>query len=198
MIKRQRSAHHYLKWTLLIVVAFLVSGMGLVVAKNVTKPLGVEVRTHIKIAEQDAKGKWRVIDTVGPVTVNFDASLLELAQGKELRTAFQFRTTSKNGLPYSVKLVDAAKVSFNPLTGKLEGQLMYEIQYGDLSARVRATISTESRSGPLGMQRGARAKGILGKDPTDLTVVGTNDFIVPGKRALKLICKEQYKLKPKG
>ena len=57
----RKMKNRFLIATLILFVAF-----GLLVANTVTKPLDVSLRIHIKICQKTEKGKWEVIDEVGP------------------------------------------------------------------------------------------------------------------------------------
>jgi len=183
---------------LLLVAIAIVTKAGLVFAAAVTRPMEVEVRTHIKILKKNPKGKWVRVDEVGPTNARFNASLLEMANGKNITSGFVFRTTSKKGKPYSARLLDKAEVNLNPVTGQLNAKLTYEVKYDGMTARVPAQITTESRSTPSGRMNGARVKGLLGKNKTSMTVVSANTMSIPGSsNTFLLVCKEQYKMKPK-
>ncbi len=61
LLIRRKIKSRFLIATIILFVAF-----GLLVAKTVTKPLDVGLRIHIQICKKAEKGKWQVIDEVGP------------------------------------------------------------------------------------------------------------------------------------
>ncbi len=189
---------HLIRFGALIVVLTIIIAFGLVVAKTVTRPLDVQLRTHIKICQKTEKGAWEVIDEVGPANLTFRANLLELATGKKISTDYVWTTKTKKGRPYSVRLLDQAGVDLNPVTGKLESDLILEVKYSGKTAKVPVTLTTESRLGPLGNLKGKRASGILGRNPTTVTLVSANKFQPDRKsQPLMLVCTEEYKLSPR-
>ncbi len=174
-----------------------VAGVGLLVAATATRQQQVELTTHIEICEQGESG-WQVIDEVGPLTVRFQASLLELASGRTVESNYVFKTTSKKGLPYSARLLGPGKLDLHPMSGRMVGNLVLEVSYGEETARVPARLTTESTSGPLGTRRGRAAEGTLGLERTSMTMVSANTFARKGARPLTLICTETYSLTPAG
>ncbi len=180
----------------LLIVAALFIMFGIVFAKTVTRPMHVTVRTHIKICQKNNKGVWQKIDEVGPATLNFKANLLDLAKGKRVSSDYLFKTRSKKGKPYSVRLLKPADIFYNPVSGLFTGDLVYEISYGKKKATVPSKITTESMRGPLGLQKGMRAKGILAQKPMSVTLVSANNFNPQGGAPLMFVCKEEYKLSP--
>ena len=183
----------------LVAAAIVIATFGIVVARTVTRPLTVTVRTHIKICQKTDKGKWQVIDEVGPTTLTFNANLLELATGDKVSSAFVWQTKTKKGRAYSVRLLEPARIKFNPVNGRCDADLKFEITLDGKKASVPGRLTTESNAGPLGMLKGQRAKGILGRDRASFTLVSANTF-QPSEEtpALMLVCREEYTLTPKN
>ncbi len=193
LLSIRKMKNRFLVTAIIVFVAF-----GLLVAKTVTKPLDVGLRIHIEICQKTKKGKWEVIDEVGPKTVDFRASLLELAKDRKVSTNVTVVATSKKGKPYKAKLIQPAKISYNPLNGQMQGDVIYEITYGKETARVPGKFMTDSQPGPLGNLKGQRAKGILGIDNTTVKVVSALKFAPAGRsEPLMLVSTEEYKLSPK-
>lgn len=124
-----------IKSRLLIATVILFVAFGLLVAKTVTRPLDVELRIYIKICQKTGKGKWEVIDEVGPENFNFRASLLELVKERKVSTDVVIAATSKKGKLYKARLLGPAKIDYNPVTGRIQGEMMYEITYGKKTTR---------------------------------------------------------------
>ena len=139
-----------------------------------------------------------MIDEVGPTKLNFDASLLELATGNKVRSAFTWKTKTKKGRAYSVRLLQPAKIKFNPVNGRCNTDLMFEVTLDGKKARVPGRLTTESHTGPFGLAKGRRARGILGRNRTSMKLVSVNKFQPDAKSApLLLVCDEEYELTPK-
>jgi hypothetical protein len=172
---------------------------GLILAATATRPHNVVLRTYIEIYQQGKNGAWEKIDEVGPTSVNFSASLLELAMGRGVASDFVLETRSTKGRRYSARLTNPAALNHNPATGRAEVNLVFEVTYDGAKATVPALLTTESLGTPAGTRRGSRAKGILGGNPTTVTFVSANRFEPAGASVpLMLVCTEQYTLTPKG
>ena len=107
------------KSIVLAAAVIMISVFGLVVANTVTKPLNVELRTHIKICKEGKNNRWEVIDEVGPENLRFQASLLELAKGRNFKSDFVWNTKSKKGHPYRVRLIGDAKTDLKAATNTM-------------------------------------------------------------------------------
>ena len=123
---------------------------------------------------------------------------LEMVSGDAISTGFTLQTTTKKGKPFKARLLGKAIIDFNPVTGQLDGQMTYEVEYDGHVSRVPGAITTESRDTPDGKLRGVRADNLFGKKPTKATVVSANRMTLPGGRNLLLVCTENYKVTPKG
>ncbi|MFQ5605865.1 MAG: hypothetical protein ACE5HS_21555 [bacterium] len=199
-MKRNKSflLGHRIRHSVLLGIVIVIIAFGLVVASTVTKPLDISLRAHIKICKKTEKGKWEVIDEVGPENLNFSATLLELARDSKLSSSYVWNTKTKKGRTYRVRLLEQAKVDFNPVNGRLGSDLRFEVTIGDKKAIVPAKLTTDSMPGPLGNLRGKRAKGILGRDTSTMTLVSANKFQPTGEKdPLILVCTEEYTFSPK-
>ena len=193
LLIRRKIKNRFLIATIILFVAF-----GLLVAKTATRPLDVELRIHIKICKKTEKGKWEVIDEVGPKNVNFRASLLELAKDRKVSSDVVIAATSKKGKPYKARLLGPAKIDYNPLTGRIQGEMIYEITYGKKTTSVPGKFTTDVQPSPVGDLHGKCAKGILGIDRTTVKVVSALTFAPVGEsQPLILVSTEEYKLTPK-
>lgn len=182
----------------ILITAALTLVFGAIVADTVSKPLSISLRSHIEVCKKTDQGGWEVIDEVGPSQLQFQASLLELANAKKVSSDFTWSTRSKKGQQYSVRLLEPANVNYNPATGQLSGDLKFDITWGDKKVTVPARITTETLSSPVGSRSGKRANGILGVGATTMTLVSANDLLLPGESVpLKLVCTEEYTLTPR-
>jgi len=192
LLIRGKIKSRFLIAAIIVFVAF-----GLLFARTVTRPLDVELRIHIKICQKTEKGKWEVIDEVGPKNFNFRASLLELVKERKVSTDVVIAATSKKGKPYKARLLGPAKIDYNPVTGRIQGEMIYEITYGKKTTRVPGKFTTDTQPSPAGDLRGQRAKGILGIERTTVKVVSALTFTSGDSPPLMLLSTEEYKLTPK-
>lgn len=175
----------------------LVSLAAFGVARRLSTPMDVLVQTEIAILEK-VDGKWQQVDSVGPASLQFEASLLEMASRKEIETSYKWSTRSKNGHPYTVELARPARTSVSPRGGSMSVDLEYQISYAGRTARVPAKLSTGRISGPRRALSGRAAKGLLGKDKTSFTLVSVNTFAGRGGPELRFECTERYELVPRS
>lgn len=184
--------------SLAIGAAILVVAAGWAIADTLTRPLDVRLRTRIDVYREDEKGAWTLVDRIGPADLRFDANLVEMARGRKIGSAYEFRTKSREGKEYGVRLADDADVSFNPATGRFDGDLVFEVTYDGKSARVVARPTTETRFGPGGVSlRGRRAKGALGRGPTTFSLVSVNELDLEGEPPMFLVTEEDYRMTPR-
>ena len=171
---------------------------GVVVADTLTRPHDVHLRTRIEIYQEVEEGDWEKIDEVGPENLRFEASLLDVARGSQVGTDFVFQARTKQGKSYSVRLAGPAHVSFNPATGRSDGDMAFEVTYDGATARVLARPTTETRFGPDGSLRGRRGQGVLGRGPVSFAVVSVNELELPGRSPMMLVTHEEYRMTPRG
>ena len=179
-----------------LTAALAVGVVGLLVADTLTRPLDVQLNTRIDIYEED-EGTWKKVDEVGPAHLRFDATLLEMTRGGKVGTDFVYRATTRQGRDYSVRLADPADVSFNPATGRFDGDLVFEVTLGGKSARVVARPTTETRFGPAGTLHGRRAQGVLGRGSITFTLVSVNELDLDGEKPTILVTVEEYRMVPR-
>ncbi|HEX9654595.1 MAG TPA: hypothetical protein VGA99_12875 [bacterium] len=197
MIGKKMSPHQLKLGAMVLAITTIVAFGGLI-ARTATRPMAVQLKSHIQICQKNEKGSWEVIDEVGPETLNFEASLLELASGKKVNSAFNWQTKSKKGLPYSVRLHEPASINLNPVNGQLDADLKFAITYDGQTAVVTGKLTTESVDGPRGLRKGKRTAGLFGHNRTSLTLVSANEFKPSAGATPKLlVCTEEYTLTPK-
>lgn len=182
-----------------LIVFAAVCVVGAMIAETVTKPMDVDLQTSIQVCKKSDKG-WEVIDQLGPANLKFEASMIDMAMGKQFDSKFKWSTMSKNGVEYSARLSQPVTMSFDPMTGKMEGDVKFDCTWNKMAGKIMGHLTTDSVSGPLGAVNGKRAKGMMGSDPMTLTLVSANDLTFPGNKdamPLKLVCTETYTLTPK-
>lgn len=167
------------------------------VARRLATPMDVRVQTEIAILEK-IDGRWTQVDTVGPANLQFEASLMDMANRKEIETSYQWSTRSKKGLPYTVELARPARTRVSPRGGQMSIDLEYRITYAGRTARVPAKLSTGRVTGPRRALSGRPAQGLLGRDKASFTLVSVNTFAGPGGPELRFECTERYELVPRS
>jgi hypothetical protein len=191
---------HRSRITIVALVTFvlLMAGFGGLAAFTAMRLQAVELKTHIQICQKTENGTWEVIDEVGPANLNFEASLIELANGKKVSSQFLWQTRTKKGRSYSVRLLEPAQIDFNPITQQFNADLIFEVTLDNRKARVQGKLTTESHAGPRGVIKGQRAQGLFGQNRTSLTLVSANEFgPVDGSEPLMLVCRDEYTFTPK-
>jgi hypothetical protein len=189
-----RKAKYLVGFPVLAVLAWI----GIAVAKTVTQPMDFQLRTQVKFMEQNPQGKWVPVDQLPPTDVRFEATLLEVAAGQTVTSAFVLDTTTTKGKRFRSRLLGEANVDFNPVTGQLDARMTFEVEYDGEVVPVHAVITTEARNTPDGQIRGVRADNLFGRKPATATVVSANPMTLPDGRNLLLICKDTYTVKPRG
>ena len=179
-------------------VLTVLAWIGIAVATTVARPMDFQLRTQVQFMEQNPQGKWVPVDQIPPTDVQFEASLIEVATGQTVTSAFVLDTTTTKGKRFRSRLLGEASVDFNPVTGQLDARMTFEVEYDGQVAQVPAVITTEARNTPDGSIRGVRADNLFGRQPTRATVVSANPMTLPDGRTLLLICKETYTVKPKA
>ncbi len=183
------------KTTLLTLLSvFLLAATALAVS-YAKQPLDIAVKAQIDIYQRTG-GSWTKIDSVGPETIRVQASLLEAATSKSVESRFHWQTTSKQGKPYSVRLLDVARLRYDPRTGSMNANLRWQIGYDGQDATVSAQLGTGSVQGPSGSLRGANARGLLGKERVAFTMVSSNSFKQADGKELQFVAKEEYAITP--
>lgn len=115
----------------------------------------------------------------------------------ELRIHIKICQKTEKGKPYKARLLGPAKFDYNPVTGRIQGEMIYEITYGKKTTRVPGKFTTDTQPSPVGDLRGQRAKGILGIERTTVKVVSALTFKPGDSPPLMLLSTEEYKLTPK-
>lgn len=188
----------HVKLTMLITSILAIAVFGGLVAYTTTRLMTVNLKSHIQICKKNEKGVWEILDEVGPANLSFDASFLDLTDSKKVSSQFIWRTKSKKGRPYSVRLLKPANVAFNPANGQFKAELIFEVTYDGKKANVPGKLTTESLTGPLGRLKGDRVSGLFGVNRSSMTLVSVNKYQPEhDSPQLMLICREAYTFTPK-
>jgi hypothetical protein len=180
-----------------ITIALVVCSLAWLTADTATRPLSVQLRTHIRFCQKTTAGTWQVIDEAGPVSLSFNANLLEIAGAQRAESDFVWRTRTQKGHAYSVRLSAPADIKFNLVTGQFEAKLPFEVTLDGRKANITADLTTESLASPIGNLNGKRAQGIPGRTPATVTLVSANNLQLPGQAPIILVCREEYRLSPR-
>jgi hypothetical protein len=181
--------------------AILVAAMfGIANGHAATKPLQVKLKAHVQLFRQNADGSWETPDEAGPADLTFNANLIETGGGGfQISTAFVWRTRTKKGKPYSVRLLAPAEARYNPGNGTLTADARYEIIYDRKRSNVSSKPTTEFLSGPAGGLKGERVKGKIGTGTALVKLVSVNEFRpVDNSPPLILVCRDEYEFVPKS
>ncbi len=187
----------HIKIGVLVTFVLAIAGFGGLAAYTITRLQTVDLKTHIQICQKTENGAWEVIDEVGPANLSFEASLIELANGKKVSSQFVWQTKTKKGRSYSARLLEPAHIDFKPMTRQFSADLIFEVTLDNKKARVQGKLTTESHAGPRGVIKGQRAEGMFGQNRTSLTLVSANEFN-PGDESepLMLVCRDEYTFTP--
>lgn len=167
------------------------------VAQKVTKPMNVGLHADIQVYKKGADGTFQQVDEIGPADLQFQASLVEIVSGNQFDTSFVWNATSKNGIPYSIRLSQPAGIKFNPGNGQFDGDGQFEMNYGGKSGKTPGHLTTESVAAPAKMLKGARAHGILGLAQTTATLVMVNETVLEGESSpTRFVCTGDYTFTP--
>ncbi len=111
----------------------------------------------LELCRKGANGQWEVIDRVKS-PVNFTASVMDLAAGKEINSNFSWRGTSEKGLRAEGRMLRAGKVKLDAMRGLLELDLPMEATVNGKKIPLNVKLTTESLSSPTGQLSGKRAE----------------------------------------
>ena len=151
----------------------------------------------LELCKKGANGQWEVIDRVKS-PVNFTASVMDLAAGKEITSNFSWRGTSEKGLRAEGRMLRAGKVKIDVTRGLLELDLPMEATVNGKKIPLNVKLTSESISSPTGqisgkkasMSNGALTAGIVGfsvikqRDLVDeLAKVGDNNGSLVARKA---------------
>ncbi|MGE0129928.1 MAG: hypothetical protein AB7U82_17740 [Blastocatellales bacterium] len=145
-----------LKLSLLVALTMFVA-FGVFAANVVTKQRDAAVDLKVRLCKKAANGKWEVIDEAKG-SVNFTASVAEVASGKDVNTSHVWSPTSQKGRKLSIRLQRAGKVNLNPVTGLLSLNLPFEVSVDGKKVSFVSNLSTENTSSPIGSLNAKRAE----------------------------------------
>lgn len=110
----------------------------------------------LELCKKGENGQWQVIDRIKS-PVNFTASVMDLAAGKEITSNFSWRGTSEKGLRAEGRMLRAGKVKLDVTRGMLELDLPMEATVNGKKIPLNVKLTTESVSSPTGQLSGKKA-----------------------------------------
>lgn len=133
----------------------------------------------LELCRKGANGQWEVIDRVKS-PVNFTASVMEVASGKDITSNFSWRGTSEKGLRAEGRMLRAGKVKLDPLRGLLELDLPMEATVNGKKIPLNVKLTSESISSPTGQISGKKASlnnGTLTAGIVGFSVIKQRDLV---------------------
>lgn len=133
----------------------------------------------LELCKKGANGQWEVIDRVKS-PVNFTASVMDLAAGKEITSNFNWRGTSEKGLRAEGRMMRAGKVKLDVMRGMLELDLPMEATVNGKKIPLNVKLTTESVSSPTGQLSGKKASlnnGTLTGGIVGFSVIKQRDLV---------------------
>ncbi len=133
----------------------------------------------LELCKKGANGQWEVIDRVKS-PVNFTASVMDLAAGKEITSNFSWRGTSEKGMRAEGRMLRAGKVKIDVTRGLLELDLPMEATINGKKIPLNVKLSTESISSPTGQISGKKASlsnGTLTAGIVGFSVIKQRDLV---------------------
>mgnify|MGYP000296529734 CR=1 FL=1 len=133
----------------------------------------------LELCKKGASGQWEVIDRVKS-PVNFTASVMELAAGKEITSNFSWRGTSEKGMRAEGRMLRAGKVKLDVTRGLLELDLPMEATVNGKKIPLNVKLTSESISSPTGLISGKKASlnnGTLTAGIVGFSVIKQRDLV---------------------
>lgn len=163
----------------------LTSVLGWSATEAVTANRTFEGGLSIQAGRKLPDGKWQLIDEFHGRGINFEATVLELATGKQVTTDWALSGKSAGGRSFSARLTGPAQMQSNLLTGQVELRLPFEGMFGDHRFTQQLVLSTDgSVASPKGVLKGRRMQIQDGTSPVAL--VGETVIDIDLERALPL------------
>lgn len=163
---------------LLAVVLITVAAFGWLMAQA-GKQRDASGTITLELCKKGASGQWEVIDRVKS-PVNFTASVMELAAGKEITSNFSWRGTSEKGMRAEGRMLRAGKVKLDVTRGLLELDLPMEATVNGKKIPLNVKLTSESISSPTGLISGKKASlnnGTLTAGIVGFSVIKQRDLV---------------------
>jgi hypothetical protein len=171
--------------TLITAIAMLAL-LGIALAEA-AKKRSFDGRVVVRVLKKGQLGQWREVDRVeGPL--NFQASLLDAALGKEVTSDHFWSARSAKGRNFNLRLAGIGKVSADLEAGRFDlKQLPFELVVAGKKQRVSLDFTTESVNAPNGETLNGKRGSVINR-AADVGVVGFsslrgNDLIEEGNEA---------------
>lgn len=144
--------------TLLAVAVCLALALGLVIADTLTKRRDFKGNVLIEVHKKGDDGRWKIIDQVKVSSIQFTASVADLARGKQVAVNHVWEGQTEQGRRLSVRLARPGSAQFEVATGKLEIDVVFGFGLDGEVTNLPVSLTTESVSTPDGSINGRRAQ----------------------------------------
>jgi hypothetical protein len=155
--------------TLITIIAMLAL-LGIALAEA-AKKRSFDGRVVIRVLKKGQLGQWREVDSVDS-PLNFKASLLDAAAGKEATSDHFWSARSAKGRNFSLRLAGAGKISADLEAGRFDlKQFPFEVGVAGKKHRILLDLSTEGASPPNGQTLNGKRGPVVNR-AADVGVVG--------------------------
>ena len=151
---------------------FLALALGLVVANTLTKQREFKGSVLIEVHKKGDDGRWEIIDRLNAQSLQFTASVADLAQGKQVTSNHVWEGQTAQGRRLSVRLARPGSAQFDLATGKLDIDVVFSFSLDGEATNLPVKLTTESISTPSGSINGRRAQINRESHTATLALVG--------------------------
>lgn len=136
----------------------LALALGLVIANTLTKRRDFKGSVLIEVHKKGGDGRWEIIDRLKAPSLQFTASVADLAQGKQVTSNNVYEGQTEKGRRLSVRLAQPGSAHVDLATGKLEIDVVFSFGLEGEVTNLPVKLTTESISTPAGSINGRRAQ----------------------------------------
>ncbi|MDQ3666626.1 MAG: hypothetical protein M3410_08625 [Acidobacteriota bacterium] len=144
--------------SVLAISVFLTLALSLVIANTLTKRRDFKGSVDIEVHKKGDDGRWEIIDRVKVSSIQFTASVADLARGKQVTVNHVWEGQTEQGRRLSVRLARPGSAQFELATGKLEIDVVFSFGLDGEVTNLPVNLTTESVSTPDGSINGRRAQ----------------------------------------
>lgn len=150
----------------------LALALGLVIANTLTQRRDFKGSVLIEVHKKGDDGRWEIIDRLNAQSLQFTASVADLAHGKHVTSDHVWEGQTEHGRRLSVRLARPGSAQFDLATGKLEIDVAFSFSLNGEVTNLPVKLTTESISTPGGSISGRRAQIIRESHTATLALVG--------------------------